>query len=165
MQHCCSQSLVLESTTNKAFPPCDQICFELTRSHDFAGEVCPFEKYCQRGCPCLFYQCEKIDNEQTLVPVWDLKRGKIIKGKLPYLLRKRSPLRIALTTLKVPKETKGKSGEDPDITVITKRMEEDKFNTEVQAFEKVPRNASYLKFPIAFLNLQEKKESNATYLG
>ena len=81
-RHLCSQSLVLESTKNKAFNNCEEICFELTRSHNFAGEICPFEKYCKGGCPCPFYQCEKIENEKTLVPVWDLKKNEIIEGRL-----------------------------------------------------------------------------------
>ena len=81
-RHLCSKTLVLESTRNKAFSRCDQICFQLTRTHDFAGDVCPFEKYCATGCPCPFYKCEKVVNEQTLIPVWDLKNGKEIKGKL-----------------------------------------------------------------------------------
>ena len=79
-RHLCSQSLVLESTTNKAFDRCEEMCFELTRSHNFAGEMCPFEKYCDKGCPCLFYQCEKVVDEQTLIPVWDLKKSKEYKG-------------------------------------------------------------------------------------
>ena len=75
-RHLCSQSLVMESTRNKAFSSCEKICFELTRSYYFAGEVCPFEKYCSTGCPCRFYQCEKVENEQTLVPVWDLTESR-----------------------------------------------------------------------------------------
>ena len=81
-RHLCSQSLVLQSKRNKAFSACEFICFELTRSYDFAGEVCPFEKYCRTGCPCPFYQCEKIENEQALIPFWDLKKTKFAKGKL-----------------------------------------------------------------------------------
>lgn len=81
-RHLCSNSLVLESTGKKAFSSCDQICFEVTRSHASAGEICPFEKYCKDGCPCPFYQCEKVTNKQTLVPVFELKKKKNIKGKL-----------------------------------------------------------------------------------
>ena len=85
-RHLCSESIVLESTRKKAFSRCDEICFKLTRTHDLGGEICPFEKYCKGGCPCPFYQCEKVVDEQTLVPVWDLKNGKINKGKLRYIM-------------------------------------------------------------------------------
>ena len=84
-RHLCSESLVLESTRNKAAGPCEKICGELTRSYDFAGEVCPFEKYCLKGCPCRFYQCQKIKNEQTLVPLWNLTESQILEGKLIFL--------------------------------------------------------------------------------
>ena len=80
-RHLCSKTLVLESTIKRALPPCDQICFELTRTHNFAGEICPFEKYCEKGCPCPFYQCEKISYEKTLVPVWDMN-NEITEGML-----------------------------------------------------------------------------------
>ena len=56
------------------------MCIQLTRSHEFAGEICPFEKYCLGGCPCQFYHCEKIEKTQRLVPLWNLEKGKIIEG-------------------------------------------------------------------------------------
>ena len=77
----CSKSVILEARGNKPVSPCERMCFELTRTNDFAGEVCPFEKYCPRGCPCDFYNCAKIVNEQTLVPLWDLKNSTVGQGK------------------------------------------------------------------------------------
>ena len=76
-RHICSTSLVLESTRTKGTisPLCESICFELTRSFDGAGDVCPNEKYCKNGCPCPFYQCEKQDGSpQKLTPVFDIQK-------------------------------------------------------------------------------------------
>ena len=98
----CSQSLFLESTETRGFNPCEKMCFELTRSYDFAGEVCPFEKYCKRGCPCRFYQCEKIENAQTLVPVWKLTDGQTIDDKPNGLIRKRMERRVEAEFEKFP---------------------------------------------------------------
>ena len=72
-RHLCSKTLVLESTMNKPISPCESICFKLTKSFDSAGEVCPYEKYCIRGCPCPFYKCEKLESPQKLFPVFDLQ--------------------------------------------------------------------------------------------
>ena len=72
-RHLCSSSLVLETTRTNPVLPCESICFQLTRSFDSAGEVCPRQKYCRNGCPCPFYDCEKIDDfHQKLIPVFDL---------------------------------------------------------------------------------------------
>lgn len=81
-RHLCTKTHVLASKHDETGSPCVMICSELTRSHGLAGEICPFEKYCRGGCPCPFYRCEKVENEQTLVPVWDLRRGKIIEDKI-----------------------------------------------------------------------------------
>ena len=75
-RHLCSKTLVLESTRTNPISPCESICFELTKSSDSAGEVCPTQKYCQNGCPCPFYECEKLEFEQRLVPVFDLAEAK-----------------------------------------------------------------------------------------
>ena len=74
-RHLCSKTLVLESTKTVPFSPCELICFELTRSFDSAGEVCPNQKYCSNGCPCPFYNCEKFEWQQKLIPVFDLEKG------------------------------------------------------------------------------------------
>ena len=47
------------------------MCFHLTKSSDAAGEVCPFQKYCRKGCPCPYYECEKVESRQKLTPVFD----------------------------------------------------------------------------------------------
>ena len=80
-RHLCSQSVVLKSRKTIAVTPCEKMCFELTRSFDNAGEICPSEKYCRKGCPCQFYHCQKIMNEQTLAPTWDLQNAEISTGK------------------------------------------------------------------------------------
>ena len=72
-RHLCSSSLVLKSRKSLPTNSCEDICFELTKSAKSAGEICPFQKYCPNGCPCQFYQCEKISGkEQEKIPVWDL---------------------------------------------------------------------------------------------
>ena len=77
-RHLCSRSLILESTRKTAISPCEKICFELTKSFAFAGLICPFEKYCIKGCPCEHYRCKKIEFQQEKVPVWDLSKRKTI---------------------------------------------------------------------------------------
>lgn len=74
-RHLCSKTLVLESTRTNPISPCESMCFELTRSSDSAGEVCPTQKYCPYGCPCPFYDCEKIQSRQKMVPVFDLRKN------------------------------------------------------------------------------------------
>ena len=74
-RHLCSNSLVSESTRNNAISPCESMCFQLSRSSDAAGEVCPLQKYCLSGCPCPFYECEKFESRQTLIPVFDLQQN------------------------------------------------------------------------------------------
>ena len=38
------------------------------------NEICPFEKLCPKGCPCVFYQCEHVDVNN--VPLaWYYKEG------------------------------------------------------------------------------------------
>ena len=81
-RHLCSQSLVRETWKKEAFTPCENICFELSKTRNSAGEICPFEKYCPNGCPCEHYQCEKITREQMMVPVWELKKQTKIKGRV-----------------------------------------------------------------------------------
>ena len=82
-RHLCSKTLVLKSTRSNPTSPCESICYQLTRSFDSAGEVCPTEKYCRNGCPCPHYQCEKIVSNETLIPVFDLKRKtRSVKTKL-----------------------------------------------------------------------------------
>jgi len=72
-RHLCSISLVLKSTKTSQISSCEQICFELTKSHELAGEICPYENYCPNGCPCKHYMCEKMtDKDQEVIPVWDL---------------------------------------------------------------------------------------------
>ena len=73
-RHLCSTTLVLESTRANSISPCESMCFQLTRSSDTAGEVCPFQKYCQKGCPCPFYDCEKLQSRQKMTPIFDLKQ-------------------------------------------------------------------------------------------
>ena len=73
-RHLCSETRVLKSTRTSSISPCESICFELTRSFDSAGDVCPFQKYCQNGCPCPFYECEKFDSRQKLIPVFGLRK-------------------------------------------------------------------------------------------
>ena len=78
-RHICSNSLVLESTRTNAISPCESICFELTRSFDSAGDVCPGEKYCINGCPCPYYKCEKLDDSpQKLIPAFDLRESETV---------------------------------------------------------------------------------------
>ena len=72
-RHLCSQTLVLQSTRTVPISPCESICFELTRSSDAAGEVCPTQKYCSKGCPCPFYECEKLESRQKLIPLFDIQ--------------------------------------------------------------------------------------------
>ena len=81
-RHLCSMSLVREAWKKPAFSPCENICFELTRTQNAAGQICPFEKYCPNGCPCKYYECEKIWREQKMVPVWELKNKTIIEGRV-----------------------------------------------------------------------------------
>ena len=78
-RHLCSKTLLLTSTRTKSISPCESMCFELTRSSESAGEVCPTEKYCPYGCPCPFYECEKLDSYQKLAPVFDLQKPKPYK--------------------------------------------------------------------------------------
>ena len=75
-RHLCSTTLVLDTKTTADFSKCEMICFELTKTHTAAGQICPFEKYCPNGCPCKHYQCEKLINEQEFIPVWDLNDKK-----------------------------------------------------------------------------------------
>ena len=74
-RHLCSKTLVLETKRRVPFSPCESICFELTRSFDSAGEVCPTQKYCPRGCPCPYYECEKFEKRQTMIPAFDLQKN------------------------------------------------------------------------------------------
>ena len=74
-RHICSNTLVLKSTRTTSISPCESMCFELTKSSEAAGEVCPFQKYCQKGCPCPYYECEKLESPQKLVPVFDLRKS------------------------------------------------------------------------------------------
>ena len=74
-RHLCSNTLILKSMRTHSITPCESICFELTKSFDSAGDVCPTEKYCRNGCPCPFYQCEKTEKDQKFIPVFDLKSG------------------------------------------------------------------------------------------
>ena len=73
-RHLCSRTLVLTSTKTNSISPCESMCFELTRSSYSAGEVCPTEKYCPYGCPCPFYECEKLESNKKLLPVFDLQK-------------------------------------------------------------------------------------------
>ena len=81
-RHLCSTSLVRETWKKPAFSPCENICFELTRTQNSAGQICPFEKYCPNGCPCEHYECEKIPIEQQMVPVWELKNKTVVEGRV-----------------------------------------------------------------------------------
>ena len=92
-RHLCSKTLVLKSTRTNPISPCEKICFGLTRSFDAAGEVCPFQKYCSKGCPCPHYECEKFESYQKLVPVFDLQKSQTIHlngstGRLEILKEK-----------------------------------------------------------------------------
>lgn len=81
-RHLCSKTLVLETTRTNSISPCESICYVLTRSFDSAGDVCPGEKYCQNGCPCLYYECEKLDaSHQKLIPVFNLRKSVSENGK------------------------------------------------------------------------------------
>lgn len=73
-RHLCSTSLVLKSTTTTSIDNCEEICFELTKSSEFSGAICPYQKYCASGCPCKYYSCDKIsEKDQEVIPVWDLE--------------------------------------------------------------------------------------------
>ena len=74
-RHLCSETLVLESMRTKPISPCESICFELTRTAESSGQVCPSQKYCPLGCPCPHYECEKTDSRQKFVPVFDLEEA------------------------------------------------------------------------------------------
>ena len=74
-RHLCSNTLILTSTRTHSITPCESVCFELTRSFNSSGNVCPTEKYCENGCPCPFYNCEKTDKDPKFVPVFDLKKS------------------------------------------------------------------------------------------
>ena len=74
-RHLCSNTLILKSTRTHPITPCESICFELTRSSDSAGDVCPSEIYCKNGCPCPFYKCEKTERDQKYIPAFDLEKG------------------------------------------------------------------------------------------
>ena len=72
-RHLCSVSLVLKPKRSLPINSCEEICFELTKSYESAGDICPFQKYCPNGCPCKHYVCEKISaKDQEVIPVWDL---------------------------------------------------------------------------------------------
>ena len=76
-RHLCSRTIYLESSRSSSFSPCDLMCFQLTRSFESAGEVCPFQKYCAKGCPCPSYNCEKVaGSRQKFIPLLDLKKSK-----------------------------------------------------------------------------------------
>lgn len=73
-RHLCSTTLVLKTKKNLPINNCEEICFELTRSSELAGEICPFQKYCPNGCPCENFVCDKISaKDQEVIPVWDLE--------------------------------------------------------------------------------------------
>ena len=73
-RHLCSISLVLKSTRRSSTNSCEKICTELTKSSKLAGEICPYQKYCENGCPCKQYACEKIGEKyQEEILVWDLE--------------------------------------------------------------------------------------------
>ena len=74
-RHLCSATLVLRSTKIEPISSCEAMCFELTRTSDSAGAVCPFQKYCLNGCPCPFYDCEKLDSHQKMIPVFHLQNS------------------------------------------------------------------------------------------
>jgi len=40
-RHLCSTTLVLKTKKNLPINNCEEICFELTRSSELAGEICP----------------------------------------------------------------------------------------------------------------------------
>ena len=72
-RHLCSSSLVLKSKRITSKSSCEEICFELTKSSESSGEICPYQKYCPNGCPCKHYDCEKLSKrDQENLPVWDL---------------------------------------------------------------------------------------------
>ena len=78
-RHLCSTSLVLKSKKTTPSKTCEDICFELTRSSKSAAEICPYQKYCAKGCPCKHYVCEKnTEQDQKLIPVWDLESRTMI---------------------------------------------------------------------------------------
>ena len=73
-RHLCSTTLVLKTKKTSPINNCEEMCFELTRSSELAGEICPFQKYCPNGCPCENYVCDKISaKDQEVIPVWDLE--------------------------------------------------------------------------------------------
>ena len=79
-RHLCSTTLVLESRKRKPVSPCESICYELTRSFNSAGEICPMQKYCKNGCPCSFYKCEKSTAmDQKYIPAFDLQQSTRLK--------------------------------------------------------------------------------------
>jgi len=80
-RHLCSTTLVLKTKKTSPINNCEEICFELTRSSELAGEICPFQKYCPNGCPCKNYVCDKISfKDQEVIPVWDLESQTIISN-------------------------------------------------------------------------------------
>ena len=73
-RHLCSKAVTLELRRTDHISPCESMCFQLTRSPDGAGEICPLQKYCPMGCPCPLYKCEKLESSQKLIPVFDLEQ-------------------------------------------------------------------------------------------
>ena len=72
-RHLCSSSLVLKPKRS-IINSCEEICFELTKSSQLSGEICPYQKYCSNGCPCKYYVCDKTSvKDQEVIPVWDLQ--------------------------------------------------------------------------------------------
>ncbi|CAG5079487.1 Oidioi.mRNA.OKI2018_I69.PAR.g9264.t1.cds [Oikopleura dioica] len=44
---------------------CRQICRSHLSEKGEINEICPFEKLCPAGCPCIYYQCEHVDTNQV----------------------------------------------------------------------------------------------------
>ena len=77
-RHLCSKTLILKSTKKNSKSHCESICFEIARTSDGAGAICPYQKYCINGCPCLHYKCEKTQSVQRMIPVFDLSSSETL---------------------------------------------------------------------------------------
>ena len=77
-RHLCSKTLVLDTKQTNLQSHCQSICLDLSRASDGAGEICPYEKYCINGCPCLHFNCEKTSSDQKMTPVFDLHNSQVV---------------------------------------------------------------------------------------
>ena len=174
-RHLCSKTLVLESTRNNPISPCESICFQLTRSFDSAGAVCPTEQYCPTGCPCPHYQCEKNNSPQKLIPTFNLEEEETISflstTEAPY-----TPTSPTMSTLWTSSTATPwlKIQENAGKAILNTRMEEEnrskrstneqecheneeKYNFELITARWENKNSKQKNFTLIFTDFNEKE--------